>query len=210
LVQDRRPADRITLKAWERVSVLGSVELLKQPALGLFCSIRCPGKVILEVYDLARALRDGGVPVVSGFHTPMEKECLDLLLRGTQPIIVCPARGIEGIRLPRAIKAGVKAGRILVLSPFDEKQRRITADLADQRNRLVATLASEVFVAYAEPGGKTEDLCREIIAMRKPLFTVGSHENSNLLSLGAKALTAEDLVQRWREKCRRTLIDDAG
>jgi len=34
--------------------------------------------------------------VVSGFHALMEKECLDLLLRGTQPIVICPLASIEG------------------------------------------------------------------------------------------------------------------
>jgi predicted AAA+ superfamily ATPase len=40
----------------------------------------------------ALALREAGIPVIGGFHAPMEKECLDLLLRGTQPVVICPAR----------------------------------------------------------------------------------------------------------------------
>jgi hypothetical protein len=81
---------------WTRstITALGNVDLLRRASLALFCSIRCPGKLILETYDFARAVRDVGVPIVSGFHTPMEKECLDLLLRGTQPVLVCPARSI--------------------------------------------------------------------------------------------------------------------
>ena len=65
---------------------IGNPDILKRPLVGLFCSIRCPGSVILRTYDLARALRDAGVPVIGGFHSPMEKECLDLLLRGRQPV----------------------------------------------------------------------------------------------------------------------------
>jgi len=30
----------------------------------------------LRTYDLARALRDAGVPVISGFHSPIEKVAL--------------------------------------------------------------------------------------------------------------------------------------
>jgi len=44
--------------------------------------------------------RDDGVTVISGFHTPVEKECLRILLRGSQPVIICPARSIEGMRIP--------------------------------------------------------------------------------------------------------------
>jgi hypothetical protein len=44
-------------------------------------------------------LRGAGIPIIGGFHSPMEKECLDLLLRGQQPIVICPARSIQGMRI---------------------------------------------------------------------------------------------------------------
>jgi hypothetical protein len=50
----------------------------------------------------------------------------------------------------------------------------------------VAALADAVFVATASPGGKTESLCREIVAWGKPLWTVAGPENANLLALGAR------------------------
>lgn len=177
----------------ERLFLLGNGELLHGEKLGLFCSIKCPGGVILKTYDLAKALRDAAVPVIGGFHTPMEKECLALLLRGTQPIIVCPARGLERIRPSAEVNDGIRAGRVLLMSMFGPKHQRATAELADQRNRLVAALAGMALVSHAAPGGKTEALCREIIAMGKPLFTVDAPENANLLALGAKALGVDDL-----------------
>lgn len=180
-------------RAPQRIFLLGNPELLQRDSLGLFCSIKCPGNVILKTYDLAKALRDADVPVIGGFHTPMEKECLDILLRGEQPVVVCPARSLERMRLSTALKNGVEAGRVTLVSPFGPRHRRVAADLADQRNRLVAALASSAFVSHAAPGGKTEALCREILAMRKHLFTVDCLENSNLLALGAKALAVEDV-----------------
>jgi predicted Rossmann fold nucleotide-binding protein DprA/Smf involved in DNA uptake len=180
-------------RAPERIFLLGNPELLQKDSLGLFCSIKCPGSVILKTYDLAKALRDAGVPVIGGFHTPMEKECLALLMRGTQPIIICPARGLEGIRPPADVKDALQAGRVLLVSIFGPKHRRATSELADQRNGLVAALASKVFVSHAYPGGKTEALCREIIAMGKALFTVDAPENASLFALGAKRLVVEDL-----------------
>ncbi|GIW90477.1 MAG: hypothetical protein KatS3mg109_0909 [Pirellulaceae bacterium] len=197
LIREQGLADSTGLQAWEKVGVLGAVEILRRPALGLFCSIRCPGKAILAVYDLARALRDAGIPVISGFHTPMEKECLDLLLRGEQPIVVCPARSLEGMRLPAALKTGVQAGRLAFVSPFEARQRRAKADQAEERNRLVAALATEVFVAYAAPNGKTEGLCRSLVARGKPLLTLNLPENARLLDLGAKPIAAGDLALRW-------------
>src|SRR5438552_478970 len=77
------------------ITARGDVGILHNGTMALFCSIRCPGDVILRTYDLARALRDARITVVGGFHSPMEKECLDLLLRGTGPVVICPARSIE-------------------------------------------------------------------------------------------------------------------
>jgi predicted Rossmann fold nucleotide-binding protein DprA/Smf involved in DNA uptake len=180
-------------RAPKRLFVLGNPELLRSETLALFCSIKCSGNIILKTYDLAKALRDAGVPVVGGFHTPMEKECFALLLRGTQPIIVCPARGLERIRPSAGVKDGIEAGRVILVSMFGPGHRRATAELANQRNRLIAALAGMALVSHAAPGGKTEALCREIIAMGKPLFTVEAPENANLLALGAKRLVVEEL-----------------
>lgn len=182
----------------QHLSVIGNAELLKNRMLALFCSIQCPGSIILKTYDLARAMRDAGIPVIGGFHTPMEQECLDLLLRGTQPVVICPARGLERMRPSREVCDGIRAGRVLLVSMFGPRHRRATANLADERNRLVAALASGVFVSHAALGGKTEVLCREILAMGKPLFTVDSPENRNLLSLGAKPVTVDDVAHQWR------------
>ena len=66
--------------------------------------MKCPGDLILQTYDLAQQLRDTGTTVIGGFHTPMERECLTILLRGAQPVIVCPARSIDNLRLPQAFK----------------------------------------------------------------------------------------------------------
>jgi predicted Rossmann fold nucleotide-binding protein DprA/Smf involved in DNA uptake len=177
-------------------SVLGNAELLKWPLLALFCSIRCPGKLILQCYDAARALRDASVPVISGFHTPMERECLDFLLKGRQPLVICPARTLHGMRLPAPWRAGIDSGRLAVASPFAANIRRARADTAVHSNRFVAALASEVLVVYAAAGGKTESLCRLIAASGKPLFTFDSPENGHLTALGARAITIEALVRR--------------
>ena len=40
-----------------------------------------------------RSLRDDGVTVISGFHSPLEQECLRILLRSPHPVVWCLARG---------------------------------------------------------------------------------------------------------------------
>ncbi len=179
---------------------LGNLDLLRQRALALFCSVKCPGDLILRTYDLARTLRDKEVTVISGFHSPIEKECLELLLRGKQPIIACHAKRLSRSRLPDKLTEPIKAGRLLMISPFDEKVNRATADTASTRNELVVALADTVFVPYAAPGSKTEALCGKVLKWQKPLLTFASKENSHLISLGATPCDSPDDVLRSIEK----------
>ena len=181
----------MSLEVLPQIKSKGNARLLEEPLTALFCSQRCPGDLILKTYDLARAMRDAGVPVIGGFQTPMEKECLRLLLRGNQPVVVCPARGIENMRVPSDWRTAMDGDRLLVLSPFPSTRRRPTAELAAQRNDLVGDLSHRVFIAHAATGSKTEAFARKLAASGKPLLTLDSPANANLGRMGATAITAE-------------------
>lgn len=172
---------------------LGDRRLLETKPLGLFCSVRCPGRLILQTYDLAQALRAAEVTVISGFHSPMERECLNLLLRGSQPVIVCAARGIEEMRIPGEWRTSLDRGRLLVLSPFPNGPKRVDATLAARRNEVVAGLAEEVFISFAAPGGGMDSLARKVIGWGKPVLTFAAEENRSLIALGASPVTQD----RW-------------
>jgi len=133
------------------------VEILGAHKVGLFCSVRCPGDAILGAYDAARKLRDEGITVISGFHSPVEKECLRILLRGKQPIIICLARSLGRLRLPAEWRQAMASGRLLLLSRF-EKSHRADKNTARRRNELVAALSDEVLIIHAEPGGRIEHI----------------------------------------------------
>lgn len=178
------------------IAARGNLDILQRTTLALFCSVACPGALILRAYELARTLRDGPAPVVGGFHTPMERECLDLLLRGTAPVVMCPARAIDGMRVPTAWQDALHAGRLLLLSPFAGEQRRVTADLAQRRNLFVAALADRIFIAHARPGGKTAQFAATVAAWGKPLYTLESADNANLMALGARPIGPHTLLVR--------------
>lgn len=142
------------------LTALGNPNLLSLPMAALFCSAHCPGKAILPLYDQVAKWRDEGQCVISGFHSPVEKECLGILLRGSQPIIICPARAIPK-RIPQEWEKPLEENRLLILSFFGETETRITAELAKRRNKFVAALADSVFIAHAEPGGRIEPLLQK-------------------------------------------------
>ncbi|RJR34119.1 MAG: hypothetical protein C4576_26955 [Desulfobacteraceae bacterium] len=189
-----------------KISVIGNPEILKRQLLGLFCSLKCPGELILRAYDLARALRDAGVPVVAGFHTPIEKDCLDLLLRGRQPVVICPARDIKKMRLGKDLKTSVEDGRVLILSPFEGMGRRPTAQASERRNQFVGILAAAAFVAYAEPGGKTEAFCKGFSIAGKPLYTFETSYNKSILDIGARPVDT-DLLAEWVDSLNELAVD---
>ena len=171
---------------------------LNQPLTALFCSSRCPGDLILKAYDAAVALRDAGIATIGGFHTPIEKDCLEILLRGRQPVVVCPARGIGRMRLPLAWKAPIAEGRLLLRSPFDDARRRVTAKLATERNRFVVDQAAAVLIVHAAPGGQTEALARQAIAQGRPVLTLASPHNAHLAALGAHVVDVPNLADAIR------------
>jgi predicted Rossmann fold nucleotide-binding protein DprA/Smf involved in DNA uptake len=170
--------------------IKGDEAVLNRPKVALFCSVKCPGKLILDTYDLAKRLREEGVLVISGFHSPMEQECLRILLRSPHPVIWCLARGLyrQIPSKPVDCRPAVAEGRLVMVTPFGDTVRHITQTTATTRNRLVVEMASAVVVAHAAPGSKMEALCRDILAVGKPLYTFDHPANAALIEAGAKSV----------------------
>lgn len=168
------------------ITAIGNIKILQNKTLAVFSSSKCPGTVILQTYDLMKNIREAGITVISGFHSPMESECLNILLKGKQPIIFCPARSIEGMRIKPEYKKPLEEGRLLILSPFAEKAKRISSGRALERNRFIAAIGDSIFIPYAAPNSKTEQLCKELLSWNKPIYTLEGEFNANLFRMGAK------------------------
>lgn len=167
---------------------LGNLDVIGEPSkIGFVSSVRCPGNLILRTYDLARELRDSGRTVIGGFHSPMEREFLYVLLKGRQPVVICLARSLNEFRVPPEWRQALVDRRLLIVSAFPYAVR-VTVEHAVQRNVLVASLSEEVFIGHAEQGSKTEALARRVVAWGKPLLTFPDPNNDVLVALGAKQL----------------------
>lgn len=178
-----------------RIASIGNLDIFNSKVMALICSVKCPGNIILQTYDLAQRLRERGVPVIGGFHSPMERECLRILLRGSQPIIVCAARGLQNIRVPREHQVHLDQGRLLYLSPFSGKVRRPTIDTALQRNHFLGALAERILVPHAAPSSKTFKLCSLLISWGKVVYTLADEANVSLLKMGAQPLDASSATR---------------
>lgn len=167
----------------ETLWAAGPTSILDGERTAFFCSSQCPGGVILKTFDAITVMRNEGQTLIGGFHSPMEWECLGILLRGRQPVIWVPARSIQGMHIKPELQAAFEAGRLLILSPFEPKHKRMTTALAEQRNRVVGALADRIFVAHAAPGSRTLALCSELHAAGKPLTTIRDPANIHLSEL---------------------------
>ncbi len=180
------------------IDIIGSDKLLTSHKIGLLCSIKCPGDIILKTLDLMQELRNMEVCVVSGFHSPLEQECLKILLRGTCAVVVCYARSLPK-RVPSEYVKPIDNGRALLLSIFNGAQSHMTRKTSSLRNRLVAALGDAVLIPYAASGGSTEGILRELSCLSKPVFTFqadlsGADKNTMLVTEAAALIQSLSCV----------------
>jgi hypothetical protein len=144
----------------QRLWLHGNSHLLEQPLDALFCSKACPGSKITEAMDLARRWRAENRAVISSFHTPVERECLRIFLRGPQPVVICPARGLDPFQLLADWQTKFQRNELLVVSAFDSSVRRPTRETAEARTRLVFALATRHTIVHATPSGLLDRIRR--------------------------------------------------
>lgn len=172
-------------KAPEDLACLGTLELLEGRCLGFLCSARCSGDAILAAYEVSKRLCPVDGAVVGGFHSPMEKQFLEILLVRKVPAVICVPRPLGGMRIPPLWKTAMQEGRLLVLSPVLSGNRRFSRSMAEMRNAIVAAIADPLFVPYAAPGGSIEKLLTICAAWGKRILTVRCNDQAILRAVGA-------------------------
>jgi predicted Rossmann fold nucleotide-binding protein DprA/Smf involved in DNA uptake len=170
---------------------LGDEALLRGPKLGLFCSRNCPDDLKLKSLVLMRRLRAAGVTVISGFQGPVGRESLRTLSAGLQPIIICPARSLEGMPVPKDYQRPIAKGRLLLLSMFASHCQQTDRSLVLIRNAFVAGLAEALLFIHAAPGSRTETMLPKLGFIGKPTFCLDSPSNNGIVEQGARPITAD-------------------
>jgi len=112
---------------------------------------------VLKSYDRAKEQRVKGVCVICGNHSQIEKDEFGILIKGKQPLILVLARGMKKRWEPDILKA-INDNRLLVVSPFAEKEKRITKERAAIRNKLIIEIADQIVVGSVSKGGQLDQL----------------------------------------------------
>jgi predicted Rossmann fold nucleotide-binding protein DprA/Smf involved in DNA uptake len=139
----------------DKMNFLGNVELLKSHKIAFLCSRQIPAAAVLKCYDWAIEMRNRGECVISGFHSPLEKDIMNILVKGNQPIIIVLAKRFPK-RVSPILNKVLDENRLLIISPFDEAVIRVSEQTALRRNEVIIRIANEIVVGFASRGGKIQ------------------------------------------------------
>ena len=133
------------------METLGNTSLLDRKKIGYFASSKIASLSVLPTLDwAAEVARLEDVAIVSGFHSKMEREVLDFLLRGKCGIICVLARSIYK-KIPEKYREAYNAGRVLFIAPFKTSATMTSRHLCQQRNEYVASISDELIFSSLTP-----------------------------------------------------------
>jgi hypothetical protein len=145
---------------------LGNAGIWRLAKTAYFCSNKFSAGSVLKSYDWAADMKRQERCVISGFQSKLEKDVFDLLVTGTQPVIIALPRSLYA-KPPAKLKPHVDGGRLLIISPFAAGIGRPNRHLAFQRNQFIVDNADEVVFAHIHEGGMLEKLTlRKGLVMR--------------------------------------------
>ena len=139
------------------LTFLGNTDLWTLRKTALLCSMRFSAGSVLKSYDWATEMIKENRCVISGFHSKLEKDVCDLLLRGNKSVIWVLARSMFK-RTPPKLKSHIEAGRVLIVSQFPPGNEQRTRELATKRNQFVVDNADEIVFAHIYKGGMLDNL----------------------------------------------------
>ena len=126
------------------METFGNEELLKQKKVGFLASRKISSLSILPTLDWATEVsKREDIAVVSGFHSKMEQNVLEILLKGQCGIIVVLARGMYR-KLPKQYEEAMSQNRLLIISYEKDNVKRVSEQTAHKRNKFVREIADEM------------------------------------------------------------------
>ena len=121
---------------------LGNEELLDSCLVAFFASRESYEEVAQRAVQWAESICQTDKVVISGFHSPLEKRVLDILLEHKHPVIIALGRALYK-KIPPHLQSAFDEGRLLFVS-FRGYSRHSWKS-AEIRNWKAAGMADEVY-----------------------------------------------------------------
>lgn len=136
--------------------------------IGYFASSKIAPLSVLPTLDWAVEIaKREDIAVVSGFHSKMEREVLDYLIKGRCGIIMVLARSIYR-KVPSKLKEAFNQNRVLFISDDSMHNVIMTGkDNALKRNRLVAQFANELVFSSLTPESSLSQIAEDSLKPKR-------------------------------------------
>lgn len=130
---------------------IGNIELMNLHKVGYFAASKIASLSVLPTLDwvIEIAKRDD-VVIISGFHSKLERDVLNYLLKGKCGIICVLARGIYK-QIPAKYKEAFHNNRILFISLESDKTLKYGREQTAKRNEFIASSADELVFSSVTP-----------------------------------------------------------
>ena len=144
----------------ERLDGCGNADLLSNSLTAFFASRVCPALAIRAGLAWTLEQVHAGGTVVGGFHSPLERSVLNLLMEARNPVVAVLAREVASARLPVGWRVAIQQGHMAVVSQAVGR-RHLDHDRSTSRNDLVVRLADRIVVAHVSESGSLAAQVRE-------------------------------------------------
>ena len=138
----------------------GNKNILKHHKTGFLSSRKCPAEVVLKSYEWAKLQRKEGNCIVCGNHSQIEKDVFEILLKGTQPLVLVLPRGLKK-RWDKSWLKNIEKERLLVISPFTKEVTRVTRETAILKNETIIRISEMITIGYASKNGLIDKLLKD-------------------------------------------------
>lgn len=125
------------------MSSLGNRDLLGRHLVAFFASRSVTPEAESRCIAWAESMCNTDSVVISGFHSPLEKRILKVLLEHKHPVILLLGRAMYK-RVPAEFQDAINEGRMLIDSVRDFERHSWSS--AQTRNWYAASIADEVFL----------------------------------------------------------------
>ncbi len=146
----------------------GNSELLDRELVAFFASRNSLPEALHLAQAWANEISLTDKIVISGFHSPIERAVLDILLNKGNSVIVALGRGLYH-RIPPHLSSAYKEQRVLFVS--FRKHKRPSFNNSQLRNWAVSDLANEIVFAPFPKSSQLSSLYY-FLAHRNSLITV--------------------------------------
>ncbi|RMH62487.1 MAG: hypothetical protein D6677_09610 [Calditrichaeota bacterium] len=163
---------------------MGNIELLSSRPVVVFASRQTPTELTALTDDLARALSQKGLTVMSGWQSPLEKRFLKVFLKGGQGAVIWVRASSLEPRMRRYVpEVWWRRDACLMMAPEGASARPTDKDI-NHRDALILEHATSVLFLSITAGGRLERLGAGLLQKKFPLFIVRHPHNRPWMEQG--------------------------